>query len=159
MLEGAIMKTKIIMTIDNLENIPYYKLPEGYSFRYFQKGDEYIWSEIEFLAGEFKTKQDALNRFKKEFNEKTELLEKRCIFLLNEQNQPIGTVMAWENGRIHWVAIIPSYQGKGLSKPLLSKALYVLKKHYDNAYLTTQSSNHRAIGLYRKFGFEIKKAP
>ena len=48
MLEGAIMKTKIIMTIDNLENIPYYKLPEGYSFRYFEKGDENIWSEIEF---------------------------------------------------------------------------------------------------------------
>lgn len=146
---------KIIMIRENLDNIPNYKLPQGYSFRFFTPGDEHNWATIEYLAGEFNSKEKALQRFNQEFKHKQNLLETRCLFLLNDQNDPIGTIMAWEEGRIHWVAIIPEYQGKGLSKPLLSKALEILRTYYTTAYLTTQSSNKIAIQLYLNFNFKL----
>ena len=56
-------------------------------------------------------------------------------------------------GRIHWVGIIPAFQGQGLSKPLLSAALARLTLDYRRAYLTTETTSYREINLYLSFGF------
>jgi ribosomal protein S18 acetylase RimI-like enzyme len=82
------------------------------------------------------------------------------LFLEHESAGPIGTTTAWAGefagevrGRIHWVGIVPAFQGQGLSKPLLSAALTRLTMDYRQAYLTTETTSYRGINLYLSFGF------
>jgi len=57
-------------------------------------------------------------------------------------------------GRVHWVAIDPEHQGRGLSKPLLSTVCNTLAAMgHDEAYLVTSSGRVAAIRLYLHFGF------
>jgi ribosomal protein S18 acetylase RimI-like enzyme len=84
----------------------------------------------------------------------------RMLFLEHESVGPIGTTTAWDGefggemrGRIHWVGIVPAFQGQGLSKPLLSAALTRLTLNYRRAYLTTETTSYRGINLYLSFGF------
>jgi ribosomal protein S18 acetylase RimI-like enzyme len=82
------------------------------------------------------------------------------LFLESAQDGPIGTTSAWYGdlngqamGRIHWVAIAPEFHGRGLSKPLVGAAMKILARHHEDAFLTTQTSSWRAVGLYLQFGF------
>ncbi len=59
---------------------------------------------------------------------------------------------AW--GRLHWVGIVPEWQARGLSKPLVAAAMRVLARHHDRAYLTTQTTSYVAVKVYLDFGFE-----
>lgn len=61
-------------------------------------------------------------------------MTERCLFIENEHGEAIATTTAWYGdlrgkveGRIHWVGVIPEYQGRGLAKPLLSEAMKTLK--------------------------------
>ncbi len=56
-------------------------------------------------------------------------------------------------GRIHWVAIRPEAQGKGLGKAAMSHALQELARWHDRCYLVTSTERAAAITLYLKFGF------
>ncbi len=68
-----------------------------------------------------------------------------------------GTSWMTFDGRrihLHHFAILPQYQGKGLSKLLLNKSLdFVSSKGYQ-VKIEVHRSNTRAINLYRKAGFE-----
>ena len=59
------------------------------------------------------------------------------------------------DGLVHWVAVRPDYQGRGLSKPLMSA---VLAAHAEmgcrSATLETSSGRPGAVALYLQFGFE-----
>ncbi|MCM3763832.1 N-acetyltransferase [Neobacillus niacini] len=135
-------------------------LPPGFSIRTFRPGDETTWAKIETLAGEFATVTEALQRFHSEFHGYESDLQQRCFFLQNPEGEAIGTIMAWYGeyqgrkiGRIHWVGIVPDYQGKKLAKPLLTYALAEMSKYHQEGYLTTQKDNERAIRLYEAYGF------
>jgi predicted GNAT family N-acyltransferase len=52
------------------------------------------------------------------------------------------------------VGIVPKYQGKKLSKPLLAKSMQVLAEYHDSAYLTSQTTSYQAVNMYLNFGFE-----
>ena len=59
------------------------------------------------------------------------------------------------DGLVHWVAIRPEWQGKGLSKPLLSAVLQCFPSMgCTTATLGTSSGRAKAIPLYLRFGFE-----
>jgi GNAT superfamily N-acetyltransferase len=82
--------------------------------------------------------------------------------LIAPNQEVIGTGAAWFDddfggariGRVHWVAILPEYQGRGLSKPLLSAICRRLRElGHGRAYLATASARSRAIQLYLRFGF------
>lgn len=159
----------------HLREIPGHPLPEGYALRSFDPADSATWkrrwAEVETAAGEFSTPDRALERFDREFGGREEELAGRCLFLLRTGSEPagpagsgeevIGTAMGWydvaapENpaGRIHWVGIRPAWQGRGLSKPLVSAALRVLAPRHDRAYLTTQTTSYVAVRLYLGLGF------
>ena len=153
---------KVTMIRDTINYIPDYDLPNNFTFRLF-KGEEDIdrWVNIEYKAGEFNDRESALNRFTSEFEGLDHLLSDRLIFILNENDEAIGTIMAWFGnrdksleGRIHWVSLLPEYQGLGLSKSLLSKALKTIAINHDSCYLTTSNKHFVAINLYLKFGFK-----
>ena len=54
------------------------------------------------------------------------------------------------------IGIIPSLQGEGLGKKILTLALkQMISDGYSQAWVYTDESNERALKLYRSFGFEI----
>jgi len=147
------------MIRENLDDIPDFGVPAGYTIRWFRPGDEKSWRNIHLLADKYTNVTPDL--FEREFGSNARLLAERQCFLLDRKNSPIGTASAWfdnpsepSSGRIHWVAIIPAEQGKGLAKPLLTTACKRFKAlDYQRAHLTTQTVRISAINLYLKFGF------
>lgn len=157
----------IAMIRGNLMNIPQFDLPDGISMRWYEEGDAGLWVEIQSQAEQRLTISNDL--YVKEFGTDPSLLEHRQCFLLNKDGRGIGTGTAWFNhnyngayyGRIHWVAIIPEMQGKGLSKALLTIVCNRLHSlGHARAYLTTSTERVAAIRLYHQFGFvpEIRNA-
>lgn len=149
----------IKMVRDNLDDIPEYGLPAGYSIRWYQPGYEEYWQKVQSLADEFTRVTPDL--FEEQFGTDTQLLSERQCFLLDCEEDIIGTATAWldnseekSTGRIHWLAIVPQRQGRGLAKPFLTIICKRLKElGHSKTYLTTQSVRIPAINLYAKFGF------
>jgi len=147
------------MNRENLDDIPDCTLPAGYSIRWYRQGDEDIWLRIQSLADKYAKVTPAL--FEEEFGTDANLLSERQCFLCDGDDNAIGTASAWladhgeePLGRIHWVAIVPEHQGKGLAEPLLAAVCNKLKSlGHNKAYLTTQTCRLPAISLYAKFGF------
>ena len=52
------------MIRDDLENLPYFKPPEGFRIRLFKSGDEENWVRIETSVDEFANFDKALEHFK-----------------------------------------------------------------------------------------------
>ena len=155
------MKSIPLYMYSLLKTIPESALPVGFQFRLFQEGDEKHWARINVSTKEFSVTDAALERFNQEFGPRLAEVKKRMLFILNEEETPIGTATAWFGkwegrviGRLHWVEIIPEYQGKGLGAPLISKAIKLLAVYHEEAYLKTQTTSQAAIHLYKKIGFE-----
>lgn len=152
----------IHMVRSHLENLPPCNFPKPYAIRTYQPGDERAWKDIHLRADRYNTFTD--ETFGKQFGADTRLLEENQFYLINAEEQPVGTATAWcvargeparEEGLVHWVALIPEEQGKGLSKPLLAAVCHRLKvRGYTRAYLSTSSARIAAVGLYLSFGFQ-----
>jgi len=147
------------MTRENLENIPKCALPAGYAIRWYRPGDEDTWHRIQSLADKYTKVTSDL--FTGEFGTDAKVLSERQCFLYDGDNDAIGTASAWFAeqegrylGRVHWLAIVPRYQGKGLATPLLAAVCDRLKSlGHCKTFLTTQTCRVPAINLYAKFGF------
>lgn len=134
-------------------------LPEGYSFCRYNPGMEASWIRIQDAADDY-IRVD-VNLFQQEFGANRQELPRRMLFLAHGKNL-IGTATAWLDdtngepgtGRLHWVAIVPEYQGKGLAVPLVSKAMSLFPAlDCSRAYLLTNAGRVTAISLYLKLGF------
>ncbi|MYA21504.1 MAG: GNAT family N-acetyltransferase, partial [Gemmatimonadetes bacterium] len=83
------------------------------------------------------------------------------FYLTTDAGEEIGTITAWwqpdlngeDWGQIHWVAIHPDYQGRGLAKPMMSVAMAYLKRFHQRSFLGTSSGRIPAIKVYLDFGF------
>jgi N-acetylglutamate synthase-like GNAT family acetyltransferase len=147
------------MVRESLDGIPEYSLPAGYSIQWYKPGYEIHWQTIQSLADEYNRVTPEL--FEEQFGADTQLLSERQCYLFDSEKDIIGTATAWLDnqgkkslGRIHWVAIVPQQQGKGLAKPLLTIICKRLKDlGHSKIYLTTQTVRIHAINLYAKFGF------
>src|ERR1043166_3548370 len=150
----------IRMIRENLDNLPDYALPGGFSLCSYQPGDEENWLQIHLAADRLQPIMPDL--FGREFGSDAALLAQRQYYLIAPDGQAVGTASAWfkDNfegrtfGRVHWVAIVPEYQGRGLAKPLMSAICRLLRElGHDCAYLTTSTGRLPAINLYLRFGF------
>lgn len=140
-------------------------LPEGFHFEFYQEGDEIEWAVIETAVFEFKDETKALDCFQEKFAPYSQELKKRMVFVTSSSGEKIGTCLAWwkevPNGDryplVHWVAVKPGYQGKGIAKAMVSHVLKLLQNSENTSpiYLHTQTWSHVAIRLYQKLGFEI----
>ena len=143
----------------NLENVPLHSLPEGYAFRWYEPGYEEHWLDIHLLADDYSGITP--DTFSQQFNSHASLLPQRQCYLLDPSQRFIGTATAWfkddprtDLGRLHWVAIIPEFQGQGLATPFLTTVLTRMRElGHARAYLTTQTISIRAVNLYAAFGF------
>ena len=150
----------VIMVREHLDGIPQHALPSGFTIRWYRPGDEAHWVAIHRLADRYNVITP--ERFTREFGRDPERLRQRQCFLLSPRGEVIGTATAWFDddfrgrryGRVHWVAIVPAMQGRGLSKPLMSVVCERLRAlGHDRAYLTTSTARIPAINLYLQFGF------
>ncbi len=157
---GPMKSIRLALIRDNVGQAPFFPCPNDYALRTYRPGDERRWATIESSAGEFPDQDQALARFARDFGPFPRAMESRCFILEDRSGAAIGTATAWhghfagqERGRVHWVGIVPAYQGKGLSKSLLSVVMARLARDHRTAYLTTRTTNYRAINLYLSFGF------
>lgn len=157
---GPMKSIRLALIRDNMGQAPFFPCPNDYALRTYRLGDERRWATIESSAGEFPDQDQALARFARDFGPFPRDMESRCFILEDRSGTAIGTATAWhghfagqERGRVHWVGIVPAYQGKGLSKSLLSVVMARLARDHRTAYLTTRTTNYRAINLYLSFGF------
>ncbi len=144
----------------SLDNLPHFLLPPGYAMTWYAPGDEQHWVDIHIHADRYNTISHA--QFVQAFGTDPALLAQRQLYLRNADHEVIGTATAWYDGddphtpvgRVHWVALMPAYQGRGLAKPLLAAVCHRLRElGHRSAVLTTSTARIPAINLYRQFGF------
>ena len=144
----------------DLSRAPRFEMPAGYRMRFYRQGDADTWLRIQVAAEQFQV--PTAQTFEESLGGATDYQAQRIMFLVDPAGKDIGTISAWnddhfkgrEMGRIHWVAIVPEAQGRGLAKPMLSAACDVMRDHgYNEAWLWTSTGRVAAINLYLQFGF------
>lgn len=140
-------------------------LPEGFHFELYQEGDELEWAAIETAVAEFDDETKAIAYFNEKFAPYPNALNQRMLFVTDSSGEKVGTCSAWwketpDGSRyplVHWVAVKPGYQGKGLAKAMMTRTLKLLQNLETTSpiYLHTQTWSHPAIRLYQNLGFEI----
>lgn len=156
---------EVSMVRENLQDLPIFPLPAGFSLRFYRPGDDRTWTRIQQEAERYHEVTPEL--FRGEFGGDEGQLSQRQLFLCDATGREIGTGTSWRNedyhgkvwGRIHWVAIAAHHQGRGLGRALVSALCQrFIELQHIRAYLTTESVRGQAIQLYLSFGFlpEIK---
>lgn len=162
MSHSSIVERNVDLTMvrGDLDGLPACAVPDGYAIRPYAPGDERAWVEIQAVADLHNQITPAL--FRSEYGDDATELGRRLFMLEGPTGVAIGTAAAWVGdrdgdrtwGRVHWVAIHPAFQGRGLAKPLLSHVCIALRElGHARAYLTTSSARIPAIALYLHFGF------
>lgn len=149
-------------------------LPKEYRIRTYRSHDDMPWVGIIRAAERFFEVDDGL--FERDFGSHKEQLAGRMFLLewISPNNEPtlIGTATAWwkdnwllqidpnsppkdrgEWGQVHWVAVHPDHQGKGLSKVLMAAVMDQLANNHSRAMLGTSTARIWAIKVYLDLGF------
>ncbi len=146
-----------------ISDMPEYHLPDRYRFVPYSDGDRERWIDIEMSAKEFATYEQGLEAWDRYFANSLDILPGRMFFIENDKGEKIATATAFYDisgrdtsgaGWLHWVAVQREYQGKGLSKPLITYVLNVLKGlGYSHAKIPTQTNTWLACKVYLDLGF------
>jgi GNAT superfamily N-acetyltransferase len=157
--------TRVLMVRPHMKDVPVAAFPEGYGIRTMSRRDIGLWIDIQRDAERYLEIKDGL--FEQEFGYSNAAIQWRSFIVTAPRGLGVGTVSAWydrdfrgaEYGRIHWVAIRESFQGRGLGKAALAHAMHVLAQWHDRCYLVTSTERVVAIRLYLDFGFEPDLTP
>lgn len=149
----------VTMIRETMEDIPDIPFPEGFGVRNYRPGEGHIWTRIQRAAEPFFEIED--NLFEREFGNYLKEMEDRSFFIITEDGEEVGTITAWWNsdwqgkdwGLIHWIAIHPNYQGRGLAKPAMTVAMKRLKQSHHRCLLNTSTGRIVAIKVYLDFSF------
>jgi len=152
----------IVMEMDDSVPVETYDLPEGYSFVTYEDGDREDWISIEWSAKEFTCYADGINAWNRYYAKYEHLLPGRMFFVVAPNGEKVATATAFfdpnspDDGKawLHWVAVRRDYQGKGLARPIISKALSRLRElGHGKLFVSTQTTTWLACKLYMDFGF------
>lgn len=146
-----------------LSDIANYSLSAGYQFVPYSDGDREQWIDIEMSAKEFSDYEQGLEAWNRYYANSLTILPERMFFIENEKGEKVATATAFYDihgrdtsgaGWLHWVAVRREYQGKGLSKPLITYVLNVMKNlGYLHAKIPTQTNTWLACKVYLDLGF------
>ena len=156
----------LILLRPNLDDLPTMSLPAGIAIRPYRTGDEATWTRLWQESETFDPITD--KAFRESYGHDEARLAERICFAVDETTgQDIGTVTAWTEetpsknhagldgwGRVHWLATLPGYQGRGIGKALFLYCLYRLREFgHRETFLVTSSGRTAAVALYEKYGF------
>ncbi|MDZ5253891.1 GNAT family N-acetyltransferase [Clostridium sp. LIBA-8841] len=165
MLDKSVEFFRMVLKREKGTKLKSASLPEGFKFVKFKKGDEKAWAEIETSVLEFENVNVAKEYFENKYIPYSSEIERRILFIENENGEKIATFTAWwrytgerRHPFMEWVAVKPDYQGKGLGKALISEGvkLMVAIEGDCDMYIPTQTWSHKAIKLYRWAGFAFE---
>ncbi|MBQ8081186.1 MAG: GNAT family N-acetyltransferase [Clostridia bacterium] len=161
-LDRRIRHYELVLETELTEQ-PVPPLPEGYCFSFYEPGDRENWLRIEKSAGEFETDEQGHAAWERFFASHEAELPDRMLFVADPSGRKVATASAYFDvtgrdrsgaGWLHWVAVEASAQGKGLSRPLIARALNQLQAlGYTQAKVPTQTTSWLACKLYLDFGF------
>jgi len=163
MLDKKVPYAGLYMRREPGQPIPQYTLPKGFRFSLYRDGDESDWARIEASVLEYDSEFAALLYFKGKFFPFAEELRRRCIFVENSGGDKVATATAWwsyiEGERrpwLLWVGVDPRYQGLGIGKAIIARAIGLLAELDGEVplFLKTQTWSYKAIGIYLACGFE-----
>lgn len=141
--------------------------PEGFFLRGFQPGDEAVWAALEHEIGDFPSREEARDYFTRTYAPHSRELARRCWFALDSRGRAVGTCTAWRDpgkdgksvASLHWLAVSPEVQGRGLGRVLCRAALSVFREAGEfPVYLHTQPWSWKALFLYVQEGFRLQRA-
>ena len=133
--------------------------PTEFKYKIKTASEEEIFSHLlscdEKFVSQLKERTE-LAKYSKKIFDKAVTFEAWCGNIL------VGLIAAYFNdtecnsGYISNVSVISDYLKKGIAAELMKLSLkYALENKYKEILLEVNESNHPAINLYRKFGFEI----
>ena len=141
-------------------------LPEGYSFKMYDVGDEKYWAKLEYEIADFSSVEEAKMYFKTNYYNQFDELKKRCVFVVDAYGNVVGSCIAWHDlkdndtvASLHWLVVSPEHQGKHIGLALCQKILEIFNEHREAPiYIHTQPWSYKAVMLYIKLGFKIQKS-
>ena len=163
MLDRTIPFYNTILRCDNYQ----YKdavLPKGFSIVPYKSGYEKAWAELEYSIGDFESLEEAESYFISTYLQNGSMMN-NILFLLNEDNQVVGSCIAWQDKRkesivssLHWLVVDEEYHGRGLGKALCNATMNIFKEQENlPVYIHTQPWSWKAIFLYLSIGFKLQK--
>lgn len=155
----------ITMVRPDMGDLPCAEFPEGFSIRPMRLDEVGLWTDIHRDAEPYFPIEDDL--FYQEYGDDLQATQQRCFIIANAKGVAVGTISAWYNrdfkgkdyGRVHWVAVRPAYQRRGLARAGLAHALHQLAQWHDRCYLRTSIPRVGAIRLYLDAGFRPDLEP
>lgn len=157
--------TGVVMIRPHMRDLVDTPFPEGYGIRPMSVHDIGLWTDIQRDAEPYLEIKDGT--FIEQFGDDLAAIAWRCFIITDAKGRGVGTISAWysrdfrgeDYGRIHWVAVRPSSQRKGLARSAMSFAMRKLAQWHDRCYLDTSAERIGAIKLYLEFGFEPDLTP
>lgn len=184
-LDKSLPHIGVIMEKRDTAAYPRFELPKGYRFSAFEPGFEARWARLQHLVGHVDSLQEAEEVFQSGFllgcgtdwaqprpPERRDIpaeafpcyeeMRRRLLFVTDAAGDVVGTGVLWpgrhfgiERQRLHWVAVHPDHQGRGIAKALVTRLLDLYNElgYAGYVYLTSQTWSYRALSVYGKFGF------
>ena len=156
----------LVLLRSDLDDLPPAAWPSGITVRPYRTGDEAVWTRLWRESEPFDEIKDTT--FRGSYGHDETRLAERITFAVDETTgQEIGTVTAWTEetpsqnhpgldgwGRVHWLATLPAYQGRGIGKALFLYSLHrLLDFGHRESFLVTSSGRIGAVAMYNKYGF------
>lgn len=148
---------QLLMWFPDAKSIPDSNLPEGFTHRSFQGGDEEGWYSLLNANGQL----GVWNRKRIDEERAGALVEDGQHFVLNQRGHFVACAGVYDRERkeeacweIGWIAADPDHWGLGLGGCVLANALrFTRKLEKRHVYLLTDDFRTPAIKTYLKLGF------
>lgn len=163
MMDKTIPYIGVLMTNLDPDSYPRCPLPSGYEVRAYESGMEKDWAELMQSVEHMDTVDAALAQFAEEFQPEIDLFKDRSVFVYNSAGKLAASATLWYGNhfgrtclRVHWVAVAPEEQGKGLCKAVMTilMDMYHACNLTGGLYLASQTWSYKALNIYRQFGFK-----
>ena len=150
---------EITMERATLDQLPRCANEPPCALRAYHPGDDAVWTRIQSDADRYNTITSSL--FIREFGSDALEHSRRILFAVSANDEVVGASAAWwgssptdEWGRVHWVAVQPSWRGQGIGRKLLVETCHRLRHlGHTKVFLTTSPARLEALHLYRSLGF------
>lgn len=172
-IDHAVPYTAVVMTRENGTLTKEYPLPAGYRFAPFTPEDEENWIRLQLEVTHVESYAQGSSIFREEFLQAPvgipceecpgyPAVVDRTVQIKDEAGSLVGVATLWTGDtfgevwqRVHWVAVHPDHQGKGLAKCLIARMLQLYGELGCETpiYLTTQTKTYRAVRIYKQMGF------
>ncbi len=149
----------VVMVCDPIQRVAPPRWAKGFALRPMTMEEIPLWTRIQRRAEPWCPIAD--DQFEKSFGCDAGKIGRRCFFIVDGSGNAVGTISAWDDddfegrsfGRLHWLAVVPAAQRKGLARAATAHVMQLLKAWHGRAYLHTQSNRIPAIKLYLEFGY------